>query len=164
MRSLALASILALAPVAVMAASLGVPLNQSVLVSLPAPAHNVFLGNPTVADVAMSDQRHVVVTGKAGGVTNLIVTDLRGRKIFDRQIVVGATAGDRVELINGGKPRFTLGLVSVRSGQMRYFDSKNEKIGIEPLKLIVGAGAGVGALPRAWTWAEPTCSQPGAQA
>jgi hypothetical protein len=97
MRSLALASILALAlaPAAVMAASLGVPLNQS-------PAHNVFLGNPTVADVAMSDQRHVVVTGKAGGVTNLIVTDLRGRKIFDRQIVVGATAGDRVELINGG--------------------------------------------------------------
>jgi len=102
MRKLALASILALAPAAVMAASLGVPLNQSVMVNLPAPAHNVFLGNPTVADVAMSDQRHVVVTGKAGGVTNLIVTDLRGRKIFDRQIVVGATAGDRVELINGG--------------------------------------------------------------
>jgi hypothetical protein len=102
MRSLALASILALAPAAVMAASLGVPLNQSVLVSLPAPARNVFLGNPTVADVAMSDQRHVVVTGKAGGVTNLIVTDQRGRTIFDRQIVVGASAGDRVSLINGG--------------------------------------------------------------
>jgi len=102
MRSLALASILALAPVAVMAASLGVPLNQSVLVSLPAPAHNIFLGNPTVADVALSDQRHVVVTGKTGGVTNLIVTDDRGRTIFDRQIVVGASAGDRVSLINGG--------------------------------------------------------------
>jgi hypothetical protein len=100
--ALALASILALAPAAVMAASLGVPLNQSVLVSLPAPAHSVFLGNPTVADVAMSDQRHVVVTGKAGGVTNLIVTDQRGRTIFNRQIVVGASAGDRVELINGG--------------------------------------------------------------
>ncbi len=102
MRSLALASILALAPVAVMAASLGVPLNQSVLVSLPAPAHNVFLGNPTVADVSMSDQRHVVVTGKVGGVTNLIVTDDRGRTIFNRQIVVGSSAGDRVSLINGG--------------------------------------------------------------
>jgi hypothetical protein len=102
MRSLALASILALAPVAVMAASLGVPLNQSILVSLPAPAHNVFLGNPSVADVAISDQRHVVVTGKAGGVTNLIVTDDHGHTIFDRQIVVGASAGDRVALINGG--------------------------------------------------------------
>jgi hypothetical protein len=102
MRSLALASILALAPAAVMAASLGVPLNQSVLVSLSAPAHNVFLGNPSVADVAMSDQRHVVLTGKALGVTNLIVTDERGRTIFDRQLVVSASAGDRVSLINGG--------------------------------------------------------------
>jgi hypothetical protein len=104
MRSLALSTILALAPVAALAASLGVPLNQSVLVSLPGPAHNVFLGNPTVADVAMSDQRHVVVTGKAGGVTNLIVTDERGRTIFDRQIVVSGagSGGDRVSLINGG--------------------------------------------------------------
>src|ERR1700729_652225 len=103
MRSLALASILALAPAGVMAARLGVPLNQSVLISLPAPAHNVFLGSPTVADVTMSDQRHVVVTGKAGGVTNLIVTDERGRTIFDRQIVVSTAAnGDRVSLINGG--------------------------------------------------------------
>jgi hypothetical protein len=102
MRSLALASILALAPAAVMAASLGVPLNQSVLISLPAPAHNVFLGSPTVADVTMSDQRHVVVTGKTGGVTNLIVTDERGRTIFSRQIVVAAGSGDRVSLINGG--------------------------------------------------------------
>ena len=104
MRTLALASILAFAPAAVMAASLGVPLNQSVLVSLPAPAHSVFLGNPTVADVAVSDQRHVVVTGKAGGVTNLIVTDERGRTIFDRQIVVSGagSGGDRVSLINGG--------------------------------------------------------------
>jgi hypothetical protein len=103
MRKLALASILALAPAAVMAASLGVPLNQSVMVNLPAPAHNVFLGNPTVADVTMSDQRHVVLTGKAGGVTNLIVTDLRGRTIFSREIVVSLTAGgNRVSLINGG--------------------------------------------------------------
>jgi hypothetical protein len=102
MRSLALASILALAPAAVMAASLGVPLNQSVLVSLSGPAHNVFLGNPAIADVAMSDQRHVVVTGKTVGGTNLIVTDERGRTIFNREIVVGASGGNRVALVNGG--------------------------------------------------------------
>jgi hypothetical protein len=102
MRSLALALILALAPAAGMAAGLGVPLNQSILVALPAPAHNVFLGNPTVADVAVSDQRHVVVTGKASGVTNMIITDEAGRTIFDREIVVGALAGNNVALINGG--------------------------------------------------------------
>jgi len=35
------------------------------------------------------------------------------------------------DLVNSGKPRFTLGLVSVRSGQMRYFDSREETIGLE---------------------------------
>jgi hypothetical protein len=36
--------------------------------------------------------------------------------------------------------------------------------GIEPLNVIIGAAEGVGALPAAWAWAEPTCSQAGAQA
>jgi NTE family protein len=35
------------------------------------------------------------------------------------------------DLVNAGKPRFTLGLVSVRSGQMRYFDSRRDTIGID---------------------------------
>ena len=34
-------------------------------------------------------------------------------------------------LVNSGQPRFTLGLASVRSGQMRYFDSRYETIGLE---------------------------------
>ena len=33
------------------------------------------------------------------------------------------------DLINSGKPRFTVGLVNVRSGQMRYFDSREGAIG-----------------------------------
>jgi len=102
MRRLILAPVLALAPAAVMAAELGVPVDHSVLVSLASPAHNVFLGSPDVADVAMSDQRHVVVTGKKAGVTNLIITDLRGRVIYSREVVVSKGGGDRVALINGG--------------------------------------------------------------
>ncbi|HVM99194.1 MAG TPA: pilus assembly protein N-terminal domain-containing protein [Caulobacteraceae bacterium] len=102
MRRLLLASTFALAPVAVMAATLSVPVDHSIMVTLPAPAHNVFLGSPDVADVAMSDTRHVVVTGKKGGVTNLIVTDTRGHTIFDREVVVGINGGDHVALIAGG--------------------------------------------------------------
>ena len=33
--------------------------------------------------------------------------------------------------VNSGKPRFTLGLVTVRSGQMRYFDTSVEKVSLE---------------------------------
>ena len=101
MRRLLLAPLLALAPVAVLAADLGVPLNHSVMVVLSGPAHNVFLGSPDIADVAMSDQRHIVVTGKKAGVTNLMVTDLRGRTIFSREIAVTVHGGDQVALING---------------------------------------------------------------
>lgn len=42
------------------------------------------------------------------------------------------------ELVNSGKPRFTLGLVGVRSGEMRYFDSRSETIGLDH---ILGSSA-----------------------
>ena len=101
MRQLSLALILALAPVASLAASLGVPLDQSVRITLPVPIRVVIVGNPTIADVAVADNRHLVVTGKTGGVTNLIVTNAAGQTIFDRQLVVSGSSGDRVVLING---------------------------------------------------------------
>lgn len=103
MRQLALSIALALAPAAALAATLDVPLDQSAFVTLAAPAHNVIIGNPAIADVSVADQRHIIITGKGSGVTNLVVTDAGGRAIFDRQIVVGANPGNRVALINGGQ-------------------------------------------------------------
>jgi len=41
-------------------------------------------------------------------------------------------------LVNSGKPRFTLGLVNVRSGELRYFDSKRETINLDH---ILGSSA-----------------------
>ena len=35
------------------------------------------------------------------------------------------------DLINSGKTRFTLGLTTVQTGQMRYFDNRQESIGLE---------------------------------
>ena len=101
MRRLALALLLALAPAAALAMPMGVSLNQSSMLSLPTPIHDVIVGNPTIADVTVADQRHVIITGKQVGVTNLIVRDLAGRVLYSEQIVVGATAANRVALING---------------------------------------------------------------
>jgi hypothetical protein len=103
MRRFALALAVAALPAVSFAASLGVPLDQAVIVSLPAPAHDVVIGNPGIADVQISDQRHLVVTGKTGGVTNLVVDDAAGHVIFDRQIVVGVSSGDRVQMIHGAQ-------------------------------------------------------------
>jgi hypothetical protein len=103
MRRLLLALAAAALPAVSLAASLGVPLDQAVIVTLPAPARDVVIGNPSIADVSISDQRHLVVTGKSGGVTNLVVDDAAGRVIFDRQIVVGTSSGDRVLMIQGAQ-------------------------------------------------------------
>jgi NTE family protein len=35
------------------------------------------------------------------------------------------------ECVNSGKPRFTVGVVNVLSGQMRYFDTRDVKIGLD---------------------------------
>jgi hypothetical protein len=103
MRQIALAIALALAPFAALAASLGVPLDQSIRITMPVPFRDVIIGNPAIADVAVADNRHLVVTGKTGGVTNLIVTDAAGHTIFDRQLVVSGSSGDHVVLINGAE-------------------------------------------------------------
>ena len=103
MRRFALAFAMAAVPAVSFAASLGVPLDQAVIVSLSRPAHDVVIGNTSIADVQISDQRHLVVTGKSGGVTNLVVDDAAGHVIFDRQIVVGTSSGDRVQIIHGAQ-------------------------------------------------------------
>ena len=101
MRRLALAIALTALPLVASADTLGVPLDQSVRISLPVPAHDIIVGSPTIADVTVPDDHHLVVTGKSAGVTNLIVTDFRGRTIFNREIVVSASSGSHVTLING---------------------------------------------------------------
>jgi NTE family protein len=45
-----------------------------------------------------------------------------------KKLLPGLLDFDRV---NAGMPRFTLGLVNVRSGQIRYFDSRQETIGLD---------------------------------
>jgi hypothetical protein len=103
MRQLALSLALVLAPAAALAATMDVPLDHSAFVTLPAAAHNIIIGNPAIADASVVDQRHIIVTGKGAGVTNLVITDAAGRPIFDREIVVGGVIGGRVALIAGGQ-------------------------------------------------------------
>lgn len=101
MRRFALALLVALAPAAALAMPMGVALNQSSMLALPSAIHDVIVGNPSIADVTVADQRHVIITGKQLGVTNLIVRDLAGRVLYSEQIVVGTMAANRVALING---------------------------------------------------------------
>ncbi len=102
-RPLALFAALAVLTTGGVALAQGVPvrIDQTSRVTLSAPARDVFIGNPSVADVTIIDGRNLLILGKSYGVTNLVVLDARGRTILDRQIVVAAADDGRVSFYRG---------------------------------------------------------------
>lgn len=96
--------VLFLAAGSAQAQSLSVGLDQSARVRLGAPARDVVIGNPAVADVSMLGARDLVVLGKSYGITNLLVMDNAGRTILQREVVVTAPPG-AVNFYRGGQMR-----------------------------------------------------------
>lgn len=52
------------------------------------PAATVIVGNPSIADATIEDEKTLVLTGRSFGVTNLIILDADGEAIVDETIVV----------------------------------------------------------------------------
>ncbi len=52
------------------------------------PAATIIVGNPSIADATIEDDRTLVLTGRSFGVTNLIVLDVKGDPIVDQTLVV----------------------------------------------------------------------------
>ncbi len=102
-RHLALLAALSVLTAAGAAVAQGLPvrIDQATRVTLSAPARDVVVGNPSVADVTILDARNILVMGKGYGVTNIVVIDARGRTILDRQIVVSAADDGRVSFYRG---------------------------------------------------------------
>lgn len=83
------------------AASMAVPIDQSVRLILPPGTQNVVVGNPSIADVTVLDSRTALLLGRAYGTTNLLVTDGRGRVLMDRGIAVISADTDQVAIYKG---------------------------------------------------------------
>ncbi|MCC7266815.1 MAG: pilus assembly protein N-terminal domain-containing protein [Caulobacteraceae bacterium] len=98
---LVLAALLAAAATAAQAQTMTVNLDQSLRLSLPAPARDVVVSNPTVVDVSMLSPTSLLVLGKGYGITNLMVVDAAGRTIIDREVVVGSSDANRVSFYRG---------------------------------------------------------------
>lgn len=107
MRFFALACLAALAVAgsAAAAEAFTVRLDHSARITLSRPARDVVVGNPAVADVNMLDARNLVISGKGYGVTNLLVVDLAGKTILDRDVVVVAGETGAVSFFRGGEVR-----------------------------------------------------------
>ena len=84
------------------AGGLAVPLDGAVRMTLRAPASDVIVANPGVADVTIVDSRTVVVVGKSYGTTGLLVLDGARRTLWDGAVTVTAPAG-RITIHRGGE-------------------------------------------------------------
>lgn len=82
-------------------ADLNVTVDEAKLVPLKAPAAEIILGNPSIADVAVQSTRMIVVTGKSYGRTNLIVLDGNGKQILNQSLSVASNARGSVTLHKG---------------------------------------------------------------
>ena len=77
-------------------------IDQTEIIHLPYPAGSLIIGNPSVANIAIHDDRTLLLTGKAFGATNLIVLDGIGRRIYETQIRVDENrAGDKMTIARG---------------------------------------------------------------
>jgi Flp pilus assembly secretin CpaC len=81
--------------------ALNVGAGQATRIHLSAPARDIVVGDPTVADVNLIDERTVVVLGKKVGATTLLAFDARGRSLADRQIMVSDTPDQAVVVHRG---------------------------------------------------------------
>ena len=65
-----------------------VTMDRAKVMRLPAPADIVIVGNPGIADALVQNRMTLVLTGKAVGITNLVVLDAKGNPIADEIINV----------------------------------------------------------------------------
>jgi hypothetical protein len=92
------------AGVALASGALDVPLNESVRVPLHGTAANVVIGDPSVADVSMSDAHSVILLGKGYGSTRLTVTDARGRTLLASLVSVVEPDEGHITYYKGVEP------------------------------------------------------------
>ncbi len=100
-RSIGLAMLALILPVAAEAADLVVAYDQSQLLRLPRPVTEVIIGNPSIADVAVQGGNLLVITGKSFGVTNIIALDADRNVIQDQRVIVDQDDRRTVALFRG---------------------------------------------------------------
>ncbi len=76
------------APQAMAAQKLQIEKNHATRIALSAPAGNVIVGNPDIADVTVVDTRTIFIVGRSFGRSGVTITDKYGRVIFDGDVVV----------------------------------------------------------------------------
>jgi len=99
--ALAFAALTVLSAAPASAASLSVPLDRSVKLSVPGAAASVVVGNPSVADVTVVDTHTLFVSGRGFGATDIVVLDANGRVLISTDVSVSPPNAGHVSVYRG---------------------------------------------------------------
>jgi Flp pilus assembly secretin CpaC len=83
------------------AAPLSVSAGAAARIVLSAPVRDIVVGDPTVADVSLVNERTLVIMGKKAGATTVMAFDARGRALVDRDVVVSNVPAQAVVVQRG---------------------------------------------------------------
>lgn len=78
--------------------ALTVTVDRAKVFRVSRPAATVIIGNPSIADATIEDERTLVLTGRSFGVTNLIILDAAGEPIVDQTLVVSGHETNTVRI------------------------------------------------------------------
>ena len=82
-------------------APLSVSAGAAARIVLSAPVRDIVVGDPTVADVSLVNERTLVIMGKKAGATTVMAFDARGRALADRDVVVSNVPAQAVVVQRG---------------------------------------------------------------
>ena len=83
--------------------SIDLTIDFAKVVKLSRPAATLVIGNPGIADAAVEDNDTLVLTGKAAGVTNLIVLDDQGDEVEHLQVRVSSDIKQLTTVFKAGE-------------------------------------------------------------
>ena len=83
-------------------AAMRVDYDQATAIHLDRAAKTVVVGNSSVAEALLVNDRTIYVQGRIFGNTNLIALDANGTEILNTQITVGTPDASQVTLYRGG--------------------------------------------------------------
>ena len=90
-------AVLAPAPAALaQSRPLSVEVDHVARLNLNGSAASVIIGNPQIADVTVVDAQTLFVSGRAYGVTEIVVLDAAGRSIYQGEVVVSSPSRHEV--------------------------------------------------------------------
>lgn len=95
-------AVLAPAPAALaQSRPLSVEVDHVARLNLNGSAASVIVGNPQIADVTVVDAHTLFVSGRAYGVTEIVVLDAAGRSIYQGEVVVSSPSSGQVRVWRG---------------------------------------------------------------